>query len=261
VVPALLQVEELRCSYRTSRDRPAVDGVSLELERGETLALVGESGSGKSTVLRAIIGIHTPDEGTVSYLGERLDPRAVRRGRAVCRAIQIVFQDPHASLNPRHTVSMLIDRPLRLFARGLSRAERRARVRTLLDDVRLDQELLMRYPHQLSGGQKQRVALARAFAADPDVILCDEVVSALDVSVQAQVLSLLERLASERGTALLFVTHDLAVARSLADRVAVMRGGCIVEIGSADAIFERPAHEYTRSLLDAAPRPEASTVG
>jgi peptide/nickel transport system ATP-binding protein len=257
---ALLAVEDLRCSYRAARGRPAVDGVSFALERGETLALVGASGSGKSTALLAIAGLHVPDSGTVRFRGECLRPRAVQRDREICRAIQIVFQDPHASLNPRHTVATIIERPVRMFAGDLSRARRQNRVLELLTDVQLDADLLMRYPHQLSGGQKQRVALARAFAAEPNLILCDEVVSALDVSVQAQVLALLARLAAEHGTALLFVTHDLAVARSLADRVAVMRAGRILEIGVADAIFERPADEYTRAVLRRAARPLTSTA-
>jgi len=157
-------------------------------------------------------------------------------------------------------VATILDRPLALFAPELGRAGRRERMRALLDDVRLDPDLLGRYPHQLSGGQKQRVALARAFAADPELILCDEVVSALDVSVQASILSLLAGLAAEHATALLFVTHDLAVARSLADRVAVMRAGRILEIGTADAIFEHPGDDYTRLLLDAAPRPLTTTI-
>jgi peptide/nickel transport system ATP-binding protein len=234
--------------------------VSFALERGETLAVVGESGSGKSTALRAIAGLHVPDAGSISFIGAELHPHAIRRSRASRRSIQIVFQDPHASLNPRHTVAMILDRPLQLFARELSRSERRARARALLDEVRLDHDLLNRYPHQLSGGQKQRVALARAFAAQPELILCDEVVSALDVSVQASILELLARLAAEHGTALLFVTHDLAVARSIADRVAVMRYGRILEIGAADAVFERPGDAYTRLLLDASPRPLASSA-
>jgi peptide/nickel transport system ATP-binding protein len=258
----LLRVEGLRCSYRGRPRLVAVDGISLQVKQGQTTALVGESGSGKSTVLRAIAGLHTPDAGVLEFAGQHLASRAVRRTRSVRRRLQIVFQDPHASLNPRHRVGDIILRPLALFRPDLSWASRRARMFELLADVRLDRDLADRYPYQLSGGQKQRVALARAFAADPELILCDEVVSALDVSVQASVLELLVKLSSERRTSLLFVTHDLAVVHSIASYVYVMRNGEIVEAGTTDEIFNSPQNEYTRSLLAAVPRPhKAGTEG
>jgi peptide/nickel transport system ATP-binding protein len=228
---------------------------------GDTLAVVGESGSGKSTLLRAIAGLHAPDSGSIIFRGESLAKRAVQRSRQVRRALQIVFQNPHASLNPRLTVSTILDRPLRLFRPDLDRSGRRERVQELLADVRLDGGLLERRPDQLSGGQKQRVALARAFAAEPELILCDEVVSALDVSVQASILELLASLASRRNTALLFVTHDLAVVRSIADRVCVMRAGKLCETGTTASVFEAPADPYTRELLSAVPRPELAAGG
>jgi peptide/nickel transport system ATP-binding protein len=251
----LLAVDGLTCRYSTGRSKPAVAGIALHVGRGETLAIVGESGSGKSTALRAIAGLHVPDSGSITYDGVQLEARAVQRSRERRRAIQLVFQNPYGSLNPRHTVSSIIERPLRLFRPDLDRASRRARIQQLLDDVRLDPGLRARYPHELSGGQRQRVALARAFAADPELILCDEVVSALDVSVQASILELLATLAARSKTALLFVTHDLAVVRSIADRVSVMHDGVFVESGSTATVFESPQSDYTRLLLDAAPRP------
>lgn len=254
----LLVVSDLTCSYGGRPASAVVDRVSFTVGRGETVALVGESGSGKSTVLRALAGLHPPDSGTIEFSRQGLAARAVRRSRAVRKRIQIVFQDPHSSLNPRHRVGDAILRPLQLFRTDLDRAGRRRRLFQLLADVRLDADIADRYPHQLSGGQKQRVALARAFAADPELILCDEVVSALDVSVQASILELLIGLAREKHTALLFVTHDLAVVHSIADRVYVMRLGRIVESGRAMDIFNAPAHQYTRSLLAAVPRPHAA---
>jgi peptide/nickel transport system ATP-binding protein len=256
----LLVVDALTCRYGSARSKPAVDGISLNVGPGETLALVGESGSGKSTVLRAIAGLHVPEGGSIRYGGAQLEGRAVHRSRERRRAIQLVFQNPYGSLNPRHSVGAIIERPLHLFRPDLDRASRQTRIRQLLDDVRLDPGLRGRYPHELSGGQRQRVALARAFAADPELILCDEVVSALDVSVQASILELLAVLAQRNATAVLFVTHDLAVVRSIADRVSVMRDGHILESGTTEAVFERPQDDYTRLLLDAAPRPVVSSA-
>jgi peptide/nickel transport system ATP-binding protein len=256
----ILAVSELSCTYRGRHDTLAVDGVSLEVAAGETLAVVGESGSGKSTLLRAIAGLHAPESGSVAFRGEALPPRAVKRSRELRQAIQIVFQNPHSSLNPRHTVGGILERPLSLFRPDLGRTARRERVLELLAEMRLDPGVLARYPSQLSGGQKQRVALARAFAVEPVLILCDEVVSALDVSVQASILELLANLARERGTALLFVAHDLAVVRSIADRVCVMRTGRIQEEGATVRVFQQPSHPYTRELLDAVPRPEAAAT-
>jgi peptide/nickel transport system ATP-binding protein len=251
-----LIVENLRCVYGGRGGKVAVDGVSLAVAPGETLGVVGESGSGKSTLLAAIAGLHPPAAGTIAFEGAELASRAARRSRAVRGAIQLVFQNPDSSLNPRHTIGTIIERPLQLFRPDLSAKQRTERARALLDEVRLGGELLTRYPGQLSGGQKQRVALARGFAAEPRLILCDEVVSALDVSVQATVLELLATMAAERQTAVLFVTHDLAVVRSIADRVCVMRGGRECETRGVEELFSAPGHEYTRTLLDAVPRPQ-----
>jgi peptide/nickel transport system ATP-binding protein len=248
----LLEVRDLVCSYGSLT---VVHGVSLSVGRGETFAIVGESGSGKSTLLRTIAGLHVADSGTLRYAGEELAGHARDRSRDARRAVQIVFQNPDSSLNPRHTVRKLLDRPLQLFRPGLGRAERAAAATSLLASVRLDETVIDRLPSELSGGQKQRVALARAFAAEPDLILCDEVVSALDVSVQAVVLDLLAVLSAARGTALVFVTHDLAVVRSIADRICIMRDGVVRETGSADQIFDRPEDAYTAELLATVPRP------
>lgn len=252
---ALLAASDLLCSYRGRQRNVAVDGVSLEIAPGETLGVVGESGSGKSTLLRALAGLHPPESGTMTLEGRALPPRAVKRPRVLRQAIQIVFQNPESSLNPRHTVARLLERPLRLFRSDLDARGRRRRMFELLAGVQLDSSVLNRFPSQLSGGQKQRVALARAFAAEPKVILCDEVVSALDVSVQASILELLAKLSAEHNTALLFVTHDLAVVRSIADRICVMHAGRFCEVGTTAAIFESPADPYTRELLSAVPRP------
>lgn len=257
----LLVVEDLRCSYlaRSGTARStAVRGISLEVQPGETLAVVGESGSGKSTLLRSIAGLHPPDDGAVIFEGTQLAPRAIGRSRELRKDIQLVFQDPNASLNPRQTIGMILDRPLRLFHPELDPRERRARIHELLADVRLDQGVINRLPGELSGGQKQRVALARAFAADPRLLLCDEVVSALDVSVQASLLDLLESLIEKSSIAVLFVTHDLAIVRQIATRVCVMRNGEICETGTTDEVFESPQHPYTRQLLSAVPKPSAA---
>jgi peptide/nickel transport system ATP-binding protein len=191
----------------------------------------------------------------MSFAGRPLAPRARARSRELRREIQIVFQDPDASLNPRHTVRTTLYRPLRLFRRDLRGAAQTERMLELLSELRLDTAVLDRRPHELSGGQKQRVALARAFAAEPRLILCDEVVSALDVSVQASILELLSRLVARHSVALVFVTHDLAVVRSIADRIAVMRHGEICESAPAETLFDAPSHAYTRELLAAVPKP------
>jgi peptide/nickel transport system ATP-binding protein len=253
----VLRVEELTCTYPGGRGpaTTAVDGVTLELARGETLAIVGESGSGKSTLLRAIAGLHAPEGGTMEFDGAALADRAVKRSRELRRAIQIVFQNPHASLNPRQTVRALLERPVQMFRPDLDGRGRQERIDELLSDVLLDRDIAERFPHELSGGQKQRVALARAFAADPRLLLCDEVVSALDVSVQASILELLGRLTAGSGTSVLFVTHDLAVARQIADGVCVVRHGEVCETGDATTVLTQPSHPYTRELLEAVPRP------
>ncbi|WP_063795017.1 ABC transporter ATP-binding protein [Kitasatospora sp. MBT66] len=225
----------------------ALDEVGFTLRAGEALGVVGESGSGKTTLARVAMGLSRPDAGEVLLHGRPWSALPERRRRAGRSAIQFVQQDPYASADPRFTVARIIGEALP----GLRRAERARRCAELLDQVGLPAELLSRRPHQLSGGQRQRVAIARALACGPQVLVCDEPVSALDVSVQAQVLELLDRLRRERGIALLFITHDLAVVRQVADRVLIMRGGSVVEEGGTERIFEAPAHPYTRALLDA----------
>jgi peptide/nickel transport system ATP-binding protein len=231
-----------------------VDNVSLTVHPGEVLALVGESGSGKSTLARAIAGIHPPAAGEMTFLGRTIAPSITRRPEAQRKAIQLVFQNPEASLNPRHTIRKLVERPLKLFARG-RRAARVARVEELLRDVGLSRAYLVRYPGQLSGGEKQRIGIARALAASPELVLCDEVVSSLDVSVQAAVLHLLSRLRAEHALSYLFISHDLAVVRAIADRVAVLYLGRLCELGTVADVYEPPYHPYTEALLGAVLEP------
>ena len=238
---------------RRSLPDPVVAGISLTLAKGEILGLVGGSGSGKSTILRAIAGLWPPSAGSITLDGTNLPARVTERDRTALRRVQVVFQNPDASLNPRHTVREILAQPLRLyFNAGPTEVETRAR--RLIADVRLDPAHLGRRPAQLSGGERQRVALARAFAAEPDVILCDEVTSALDVSVQASVLALIHDLCHARGTSCLFVAHDLAVVAALCDRVAVLHRGQIVEEGPARTVCSTPEHPYTRSLIEAVRR-------
>lgn len=233
-----------------------VDQISLKIARGETLGLVGESGSGKSTILRAIAGLITPLNGTIEFSGtENLDQIVDKRPKDTLRRIQLIFQNPDSSLNPRHTVAEILAQPLKLYF-GLQGQELRDRTRDLLTRVRLRTDYLERLPSQLSGGEKQRVAVARAFAAEPDLVLCDEVTSALDVSVQAAVLELLTELQSERSTTYIFVSHDLSVVRAVADRVAVLYQGRLCEIGPSENVFGVPSHPYTEALLGAVLEPD-----
>ncbi len=241
---------------RAPRDAaPVVDGITLTLRPGETIGLVGESGSGKSTILKSIAGLIGPLRGSIDLAGVALAPRVAQRDVGVLRRVQLIFQNPDESLNPRQTIAEILAQPLGLYF-GLSGAALRARSIELLAQVRLGGHYLDRLPAQLSGGEKQRVAVARAFAADPDVVLCDEVTSALDVSVQAAVLGLLDDLRRERRTACIFVSHDLGVVRALADRVVVLYQGRICESGPADAVYGLPSHPYTEALLGAVLEPD-----
>jgi oligopeptide/dipeptide ABC transporter ATP-binding protein len=255
---SLLRVENLEVHYPADpQPIRAVDGVSLTLAKGETLALVGESGCGKSTLARAILGLETPRGGSVHFAGERVPPFPAPARRALAKRLQMVFQDPDASLNPRLTIHAAVSEGLELHDRS-DRRSHPAKVDALLEQVGLDPTLGSRYPHELSGGQKQRVSIARALAVGPELLVCDEAVSALDVSIQAQILSLLLDLKSRLGLSYLFITHDLRVVRQIADRVAVMYLGQIVELADAEALFNEPRHPYTRVLLEAVPAVDAT---
>ena len=232
----------------------AVDGVSFSVALGETLALVGESGCGKSTTARLVLRLIEPTAGSVRFEGTDITAMTGEPLRALRKRMQIVFQDPFASLNPRMTVGDILEEPLIVHRIG-DAASRRARVADLLRQVGLADYHAQRYPHEFSGGQRQRIGIARALAVEPALIVCDEPVSALDVSVQAQVINLLKDLQRQLGLSYLFIAHDLAVVKHMADRVAVMYLGQIVEIGPAAALFANPGHPYTRTLLAAIPRP------
>jgi peptide/nickel transport system ATP-binding protein len=259
--PALLEVSSLEARYGSGRSaRPAVVDVSFGIEPGRCVALVGESGSGKTTVGRCIAGLHTPSAGSIAFAGTALAGHAGARPRDVRRRIQIVFQNPFESLNPRHQVKSSIARPLRVLC-GLSRRAADERVGQLLERVRLPKRVGERFPVELSGGERQRVAIARALAAEPELLICDEVTSALDVSVQAAVLELLQELPRELGLSMLFITHNLGVVACVADTVLVMDRGELCESGLVADVLEQPSHEYTRRLLAAAPTLAAAAGG
>jgi peptide/nickel transport system ATP-binding protein len=258
--PYALELVSLSCSYRLKRgwfkpasEFKAVDNVSLRVTRGETLGLVGESGCGKSTLAKMLLGLTRPSSGHVFIKGREADYRHQRH--TLARTIQPIFQDPYSSLNPRKTVEQIVGLPLKLHGIG-NPAEQRLQVRRMLDLVGMPERSLTLYARQMSGGQRQRVAIARALILRPEILICDEPTSALDVSVQAQILNLLLDLKTEFGLTYLFISHDLGVVEHIADRVAVMHQGRIVELAPRDQLFAHPTHPYTRTLLDSALTPE-----
>jgi oligopeptide transport system ATP-binding protein len=233
----------------------AVDGVDFEITGGETLGLVGETGSGKSTAAFCAAGLLRPNAGRITFMERELTSLRRAELRRIRRDLQIVFQDPYSSLDPRLTIGRSIEEPL--VAHGIdTRRGRRSRVQALLEEVGFDPDLAGRYPHEFSGGQRQRVAIARAIALRPKLVVCDEPVSALDVSVQAQILNLLKDLQRAHGLTYLFISHDLAVVRTMCDWVAVMRDGKVVEQGAAESLYTHPAHPYTTQLLESVPLPD-----
>ncbi|WP_207671363.1 ABC transporter ATP-binding protein [Paenibacillus cymbidii] len=261
--PPLVQVEGLSKHFATERKlfgKPAgtvkaVNGLTFDIRDGETFALVGESGCGKSTASRLILRLLDPTSGTVKFQGNDLFALSRKRMREMRRHMQIIFQDPFGSLNPRMKIQDIIAEPLVAHREG-NAAARLRRVKELMQIVGLSEEMLQRYPHEFSGGQRQRISIARALALQPKLVVCDEAVSALDVSIQAQVLNLLQELQQRFGLTYLFVSHNLSVVHHIADRVGVMYLGRLVELGEVDAIFNQPAHPYTQALLSAIPEIE-----
>jgi oligopeptide transport system ATP-binding protein len=257
VTSPLLQVTDLVKRFRFGRDEspPAVDGISFDLQRGESLGLVGESGCGKTTTARIILGLLAATSGSVRLDGTELTTLTRRQWLPFRRRMQMIFQDPYASLDPRQSVESILCEPLAIHGIG-TRRERKQRAALLLDAVGLEVRHLYRFPHEFSGGQRQRIGIARALALEPELLVCDEPVSALDVSIQAQIVNLLGELKERFGLSLLFIAHDLAVVRHLCERIAVMYLGRVVECAPRTELFSRPGHPYTQALLSAVPVPD-----
>lgn len=253
----LLEAENLVKEFPARRGKVhAVSDVSLCIYRGETLALVGESGCGKSTLGRMLLRLIEPTSGHLRYDGQNLLALKPEKMREMRRRMQIIFQDPYASLNPRMSIGRIIEEPLLTHKIGENRQERQSIVHSLMDKVGIRPEFYSRYPHQFSGGQRQRVGIARALALNPELIVCDEPVSALDVSIQAQILNLLRDLQKELGLTYLFISHDLGVVRYISDRVCVMFLGRLCEIGGTKELYQSPIHPYTRFLMESVPKPD-----
>ncbi len=255
--PVLLEIKELKKYFKVGRETlKAVDGISLQIRKGETFGLVGESGCGKSTVGRVIVRLYEPSGGKIVYDGKDIAGAKGETAKVLNRKLQMIFQDPQASLNPRMIVGDIIAEGLDIHGLAASRKERGERVRELLKTVGLSEEHAGRYPHEFSGGQRQRIGIARALAVDPEFIVADEPVSALDVSVQAQVINLLKKLQREKGLTYLFISHDLSVVKYISDRVGVMYLGAMVEMTDSEKLYEDPLHPYTQALLSAVPVPD-----
>lgn len=257
----ILQVQDLHTHFQTGGGLfstktflKAVNGVSFDIHEGEVLSLVGESGCGKSTIGRTLVHLERATSGSVLFRGQEILTMPARRFRPLRREIQMIFQDPFASLNPRLTIEQTLAEPLFIHKIVKSRGEAREKIAATLELVGLDPKVMTRYPHEFSGGQRQRVGIARVMILKPSLVIADEAVSALDVSIQAQVLNLIKKLQRDSGVSMLFISHDLGVVRHISDRVAVMYQGQIVEIGSKHQIFESPKHDYTRKLLNSIPR-------